>query len=308
MVEDEVLQRFDALDLPLRNPSGFLHVVHTLYPEDVEGLPARARSWAAAESAVYSLRLPSSVERHGGDLERKTDLSICLISTIGMIKARKPKYDQSASDKVSLCRYCWRLGLNFGDRRGYADRSIKVTHAYCGLHEPRAESIISGTKGLEAKIYRRVINQKQIQKARKVAKLADRIERWVVQRDTRLSRRHGASRSWVVGLFIAERKGILWPQFVSLFFPYVYHSAEWKGACLSPFEAFSTLERNNAFEGREEFHGKVREDAQLLASLIMPMMLRLDVSIEVELMIANRRRIEKRTGYTRHSWPDPLML
>ena len=76
---------------------------------------------------------------------------------------------------------------------------------------------------------------------------------------------------------------------------------------MSPIEAFSVLERDNDYEGREEFHESVRKDVALLASLVLPMMLRLDVSIEIDLMIANRKRKKKRAGFLRHSWPNALV-
>ncbi len=307
LIEDEVLQTFGALDPSSRTPSGFLQIVRILYPEDVIDLPLKARSWERAKSAVYSLRLLSSTAICGGDIERRTDLSVCLISAIDMILSGRRKQDRTTSTGYSLCRYCWRIGPHFSDRRGYPERSPDVTHAYCGLHKPQAEPVIVGVKGSEARVYRKVWNQKQIQRARKVAKLADRIERWAIQRDHRLSRRYGTVRSWLAGLYIAEKREDLWQKFVSLFFPYIAHSTEWRGACMSPIEAFSVLERDNDYEGREEFHESVRKDVGLLASLVLPMMLRLDVSIEIDLMIANRKRKKKRAGFLRHSWPNALV-
>lgn len=305
-IEDEVLRKFDALDQASRNPSGFLRVVHDLYSEDVGGLPTKATSWVRAEIVVYSLRLPSLAAAYGGDLERRTNLSVCLVSAIDMILARKRKRDQSYSIGYSLCRYCWRIGVQSGDRRGYVSTSSKMTHAYCGVHKPQAEIVIAGTD--EQKVYRKVINQKSIQKARKVAKLAGRIERWAVQKDARLSRRDKNVRSWVAGLSIAENKSHLWSHFVAIFFPYIANSPKWKEACRSPIEAFSKLEEGNEYEGQKEFHGHMQNDAKTLAAYIMPMMLRLDVSLEVELMIANRKRKTKRTGFPRRSWPDASML
>ncbi len=192
VLEEEILRAYEALDVSERNPSGFLRIAHRLYPEMTKDLPTKAKGWQACRNLVYSLRSLSVVEEHGVDLEDRIDTSVCLESAIDIITANKrsPRHTVAYNENLSLCRYCWRIGEFTHDRRGYDDQNRGrrlETHAYCGVHKPRSEKIATGRQGQKGKVYRKVLNQKEIQDARKVSRIASRIERYVIAQDKRLS-------------------------------------------------------------------------------------------------------------------------
>ena len=306
ILEEKILREYKALDISERNPSGFLRLAHQLYPEMTKGLVTKARGWQACRILVHALRLPSVVEKHGGEIEQIVDLSVCLESAIDIIIAtqRLSKNNINNNVSVSLCRYCWRLGEVIYDRRGYKDlnriRRLE-THAYCAVHKPRSQKIATGGRGQEERIYRKVLNQKEIQNARKVSRIASRIERCVIARDKRLAHGHGMGRAWVLGdYFIIHELKEQWKQLVIGFFPYVASSSTWGTASLSPSKAFELLESDNRYEGKSMLHQKAIINPELMAQYLMPMMLRLDTWLEAKLMIYNKKIKRKRQGFKRH--------
>ena len=306
ILEEEILRAYEALDISERNPSGFLRLVRRLYPDVTTGIATKARGWQSCRTLVYALRLPSVVEEHGGNLEHRVEMSVCLESSIDIISAaqRVSKITVADGESISFCRYCWRLGEMIRDRRGYNDLNRgrrHENHAYCGVHRPRSQKLTTVGRGHEKMIFRKVLNQKEIQKARKVSRLASRIESCVIARDRRLSRDCETGRSWVLGDYLIVHKlDNQWKQLVTSFFPYVASSSTWSAAASSPNIAFELLESDNWYQGKDVLHQNALSNPELMAKYLMPMMLRLDTSLEVELMISNRKRKYKKEGFDRY--------
>ena len=349
MIEDCLISEFDALNLADQTPTALLSIVHRLFPKEAELTPETSKSWRSVIGASHALRLRSLAEDDGEAYGRRADLGICLESAVEIILARKGKTRRSKSlqDDISFCRYCWRLGNTHRERRGYNDNAKKITgsgwnfshkmsrdgqseeaaqesrsfdfnlpplrradtHAYCSIHKPSSQKITRKYPQQQSRIIRKVLNQKIIQKARKISRFARRIERCVISKDKMLSLGAGVTRAWMAGDFtITHQLDDQWPVLVSLFFPYIAANSTWSAACLSPLEAFKYLEAENIYDGQEVLHKELATDPSRLAFYIMPMMLRLDVWLEVELMVANRKRKKKLTGFVRKPWPSSFSI
>ena len=211
---------------------------------------------------------------------------------------------------MSFCAYCWRLGSEkIVGRRYRLKDDFNRGRAYCCVHSPRSELIARSHKGKVTKVIRKVLNQAEIQYGRKMSRLANDIERDVIIKDKQAAEEQSCVRAWVAGeTIISGGNDQKWSKFVTLFFPYIAHSAEWSEAKNSPLEAFKLLEEDNKCDKMVSIHEKVMPDIHLLGLYLMPMMLRLDVWLEIEHNIANKKRKNKLDGFERRSWPKEESL
>lgn len=300
--EEVILNLFDCLEPQDRTPRNFVRTINLLSAGMPITLSDAVQSWKEVREQFRVLPFCSLP----GEREFRANCAAIFKFALEIHAARQgiTLDGGGTSHTVSFCRYCWRLGNTVESARGFADRKrpqATDTHAFCRFHEADAVKIARKRNG-ETVVQRKVRNQREIQKARKVARSARWIERLVIVKDRRDARLQKRTPCWISGDSIIEGRDDLWPEFVSHFFPHIAHNITFSRAMLSPLDAFRLLEDGNAYEGMQQTHAAVSSDKRKLAFYLMPMMLRLDVCLEVETEIANKKRRKKVSMLERTVW------